>query len=106
VALFSLPFAISSLPSLPSGIPLSAWKSIIFTGLFATVFAFVAQTRAQRVTPPTRAALILLMESVFCAATARFYGGEKLPAVALVGGMLMVMGMALAELGHIKDKRM
>ena len=106
VALFSLPFAISSLPSIPSGIPLFAWKSIVFTGLFATVFAFVAQTRAQRVTPPTRAALILLMESVFCAATARFYGGEKLPAVALVGGMLMVMGMALAELGHIKDKRM
>jgi len=106
VALFSLPFAISSLPSIPYGIPFSAWKSIIFTGLFATVFAFVAQTRAQRVTPPTRAALILLMETVFCAATARFYGGEKLPAVALVGGMLMVMGMALAELGHIREKRM
>jgi len=106
VALFSLPFAISSLSVLSSGIPLSVWKSVIFTGLFATVFAFVAQTGAQRFTPPARAALILLMESVFCAITARFYGGERLSGVALGGGMLMVIGMALAELRHIRDEKM
>jgi drug/metabolite transporter (DMT)-like permease len=105
VALFSFPFAISSLSSFPSGIPLSVWKSIMFTGLFATVFAFVAQTRAQRFTPPARAALILLMETVFCAITARFYGGEKLPAMALVGSMLMVIGMALAELRHARGEQ-
>lgn len=98
VALFSLPFAISSLSSVPSGIPLSVWKSVIFTGLFATVFAFVAQTWAQRVTPPARAALILLTESLFCAVTARFYGGERLSAVSLLGGILIVIGVALAEL--------
>jgi len=106
VALFSLPFAISSLSSIPSGIPLSVWKTVIFTGLLATVFAFVAQTGAQRFTPPPRAALILLMESVFCAITARFYGGEKLSGVALAGGMLMVIGMALAELRHMRDEKM
>ena len=105
VALFSFPLAISSLSSFPSGIPISVWKSIIFTGLFATVFAFVAQTRAQRFTPPARAALILLMETVFCAITARFYGGETLPAMALAGGMLMVIGMALAELRHARGER-
>jgi drug/metabolite transporter (DMT)-like permease len=104
VALFSLPFAISSLGRFPAGIPVSAWMAVIFTGLLATVFAFVAQTSAQRFTPPARAALILLMESIFCAATARFYGGEELPAVALVGGLFMVMGMALAELGHIRAR--
>lgn len=98
VALFSLPFAVSSLSSVPSGIPLSVWKSVIFTGLFATVFAFVAQTWAQRVTPPARAALILLTESLFCAVTARFYGGERLSAVSLLGGILIVIGVALAEL--------
>jgi len=106
VALLSLPFAISSLTSIPSGIPLSVWKSVIFTGLLATVFAFVAQTRAQRLTPPARAALILLMESVFCAMTARFYGGEKLSGVALAGGMFMLIGMALAELRHTRDEKM
>ncbi|MFB0507079.1 MAG: DMT family transporter [Thermodesulfobacteriota bacterium] len=98
VALLSFPFAISSLSSLPSGISLSVWKSVIFTGLFATVFAFVAQTRAQRVTPPARAALILLTESLFCAVSARFYGGEMLSAVSLAGGILIVIGVALAEL--------
>lgn len=106
VALFSLPFAIFSLSSIPSGIPLSVWKSVIFTGLLATVFAFVAQTRAQRFTPPPRAALILLMESVFCAITARFYGGEKLSGVALAGGILMVIGMVLAELRRIRAEKM
>ena len=98
VALFSMPFAISSLSSLPSGIPLSVWKTVIFTGLFATVFAFVAQTRAQRITPPARAALILLTESLFCAVSARFYGGERLSGVSLAGGILIVIGVALAEL--------
>jgi drug/metabolite transporter (DMT)-like permease len=98
VALFCLPFAISSLLSAPSGIPFSVWKTVIFTGLFATVFAFVAQTRAQRVTPPARASLILLTESLFCAITARFYGGERLSAVSLLGGILIVIGVALAEL--------
>jgi len=106
VALFSLPFAISSLYCFPSGIPISVWMAIIFTGLLATVFAFVAQTSAQRFTPPARAALILLMESVFCAITARFYGGEKLSGVALAGGVLMVIGMALAELRRTKHERM
>ena len=105
VAIFSLPFAISSLSFVPSGIPLSVWKSVIFTGLFATVFAFVAQTRAQRFTPPARAALILVTESVFCAITARFYGGERLSGVAMAGGILMVIGMALAELRHIRDEK-
>ncbi len=98
VALFSLPFAISSLSSLPSVIPPSVWRAVVFTGLFATVFAFVAQTRAQRVTPPARAALILLTESLFCAITARFFGGERLSAVSLAGGILIVVGVALAEL--------
>jgi drug/metabolite transporter (DMT)-like permease len=105
VALLSLPFAISSLSSFPSGITLSVWKSIIFTGLLATVFAFVAQTRAQRFTPPARAALILLMESVFCAITARLYGGEKLSGIALAGGVLMVIGMALAKIRRIRDEK-
>ncbi len=106
VALLSLPFTISSLSSISFGIPLAVWMAIIFTGLLATVFAFVAQTSAQRFTPPARAALILLMESVFCAITARFYGGEKLSGVALAGGVLMVLGMALAELRRTKHERM
>jgi drug/metabolite transporter (DMT)-like permease len=104
VALCSLPFAISSLSSFPSSITLSVWKSIIFTGLLATGFAFVAQTRAQRFTPPARAALILLMESVFCAITARLYGGERLSGIALAGGVLMVIGMALAKLRRVRDE--
>jgi len=98
VALLSLPFGISSFHSSLSGIPFSVWKSVIFTGLLATVFAFVAQTSAQRYTPPARAALILLMESIFCALCARFYGGEKLSKLSLAGGILMVIGLTLAEL--------
>jgi drug/metabolite transporter (DMT)-like permease len=46
------------------------------------------------------------MESVFCAITARFYGGEKLSGVALAGGILMVIGMVLAELRRIRAQKM
>jgi drug/metabolite transporter (DMT)-like permease len=102
VTLCSLFLAIPSHFSFPCGIPRSVWIAVILTGVFATVFAFIGQTAAQKVTPPTRAALILLMESVFCALFARFYGGEKLPAVSLTGGGLMVVGLALAEVSRLK----
>lgn len=41
------------------------WGAIVFTALFASSFAFFAQTAAQRVLSPARTAVILTMEPVF-----------------------------------------
>lgn len=41
------------------------WAAIVFTAVFASSFAFFAQTAAQRVLSPTRTAVILTMEPVF-----------------------------------------
>jgi len=74
------------------------WAAILITAVFCTVFAFVVQTLAQRVTTPTRAALIFTAEPVFGALFAHFYGDEPLYTYHLAGGGLIFLGMILAEI--------
>ncbi len=78
--------------------PKEAWTAILITVIFCTVFAFVIQTYAQRLTTPTRAALIFTAEPVFGALFAHVYGGEPLFTHHLAGGGLIFLGMVLAEI--------
>ena len=71
--------------------------AIIICSLFATVYAFWAMTVFQKMTTPTRAALIYTMEPVFGALFAVTYAGENLSMVAWMGGALIVLGMIVAE---------
>jgi drug/metabolite transporter (DMT)-like permease len=80
-----------------SAAPIVVWAWVI-TVLFATIFAFVVQTAAQRTVPATRTALIFTMEPVFAALFARIYGGEVLSAAGIVGALLILGGMILTEL--------
>jgi drug/metabolite transporter (DMT)-like permease len=81
----------------PLRFPAVVWQAILVTALFATVFAFLVQTHAQRFTSATRTALIFTMEPVFAALIAWGYGGEALTRWTLVGGALVVLGMIAAE---------
>lgn len=76
--------------------------ALIITSLFATAFAFLAQTKFQQYTTPTRVALIFAMEPVFAAITAYFWAGERLSYIALFGGILIFIGMIIAELPQRK----
>ena len=67
-----------------------------FTGVFATALAFAAMVWAQRVVSPSRAALILLLEPVFAAALSGLTGDPLTPS-ALVGGALILVAVAIAE---------
>ncbi len=78
--------------------PAPVWNAILITVIFCTVFAFLIQTLAQRVTPPTRTALIFTGEPVFGALFSHFYGGEALLTHHLIGGGLIFLGMVLAEI--------
>lgn len=78
--------------------PAPAWRAVIITAVLCTVFAFVAQTYAQRTTPPTRAALIFTGEPVFGALFAHFYGHEPLLIHHMTGGGLIFLGMIMAEI--------
>ena len=71
--------------------------AIIICSVFATVFAFWAMTTFQKLTTPTRAALIYTLEPVFGALFAVLYAGERLSAFGWAGGGLIVTGMIVAE---------
>lgn len=72
--------------------------ALIITSVFATALAFLAQTRFQKDTTPARVALIFAMEPVFAALTAFIWVGERLSSKALLGCLLIFVGMILAEL--------
>jgi len=71
--------------------------AIVVTAVFATGFAFSAQNWAQRYAPPAHTALIFALEPVFAAATSRLVTGEHLGGKALVGSLLVLLGMVVSE---------
>jgi drug/metabolite transporter (DMT)-like permease len=74
-----------------------SWLVIVYAALVVTVGTFLPWTWAQRHLPPTRVALVLLMEPVFAAITS-YATGERLTTTAVVGAVLILAGAALAEL--------
>lgn len=91
----SLLFEPVSWPRQWSGSLLSA---LAITAVFATAYAFWVMTSFQRLTTPTRAALIYTLEPVFAAIFSVWLAGDRLSALAWCGGALIVLGMLVAEL--------
>lgn len=85
--------------------------ALVICSFFATAIAFLAQTNFQKFTTPTRVALIFAMEPVFAAITGYFWAHERLGGKALIGCLLIFIGMILAEMpqkalqGLAKNKR-
>jgi drug/metabolite transporter (DMT)-like permease len=75
-----------------------ALAAILGSALLATLFALWAQIEAQRVSPPTRAAVILSAEPVFAAAVSYAVTGERPAPAGVVGCGLILAGMLAAEL--------
>lgn len=77
----------------------SVWLAAVITGVFASAFAFGAQTVAQQFTSATHTALIFVAEPVFAALFSTLVGREALPPRAWVGCGLILAGMATSEIG-------
>jgi drug/metabolite transporter (DMT)-like permease len=75
------------------------WVSVLYMAIFAGAGAMIGQTWAQAHLPPTRAAIIMSMEPVFAALFAVLFGGENATLRMVVGGLLVLTAMVLAELG-------
>jgi drug/metabolite transporter (DMT)-like permease len=75
---------------------LASLGAAAFTGVFASALSFAAMVWAQRVVSPSRAALILLMETVF-ATTLAWVTGDPLSGTGVVGGALILVGVVAAE---------
>ena len=72
--------------------------AVVFTGIACSAIALPLQLWGQRRIPPARAALILLAEPVF-AGIAGFVNGERLDALQVAGAAIILVGIAVSELG-------
>lgn len=72
--------------------------ALLYTSILATVFATYLQTKYQRDTTPTRAAIIFSMEPVMANVIAFFAFGEFVGWTGAAGGVLIIAGLLTSEL--------
>lgn len=102
MALFAWIWALPHVATIPH-VPLGTWGALLYLAAVATALIAVLQTYAQRVVPAHLAALVFVLEPVFAAVFAYALLGERLGAFGWLGGGLVVVAMAIAEL---KPKRL
>ena len=73
-------------------------SALIITIFFATIFAFLVQTYAQKFTTPTKTAVIFAMEPV-SAAIFGYFNHEILTKRQILGAIFVVTAMIVAEAG-------
>jgi drug/metabolite transporter (DMT)-like permease len=71
--------------------------ALITGSLFATTFAYWAQTYFQRFTTPSHTALIFASEPIFAALGGYLVAGERMTAQALIGAGLIMIGIVITE---------
>ncbi|TCP54761.1 drug/metabolite transporter (DMT)-like permease [Tumebacillus sp. BK434] len=84
---------------------ITVFSALLICSVIATAFAFVAQNQFQKFTTPTRTALIFATEPVFAALTGYLWAGDRLGTLQVIGCLLILGGMLVAELGgsHEED---
>lgn len=81
----------------PQGLPLSSWWSIAYLSIMCTGVCFLLQTVGQKYTPPSAAALIMTLESVFGTALSIILGQEILTAGIIIGFVLIFIAIIISE---------
>ncbi|MER7921723.1 MULTISPECIES: DMT family transporter [unclassified Streptomyces] len=77
-----------------AGFGVRAWAGLLFLSVCCTLFAFFVQMWAVRRTSPSRVSLLLGTEPLWAAAAGIALGGERLGALGLAGGVLVLVGTA------------
>ncbi|SNS66647.1 Permease of the drug/metabolite transporter (DMT) superfamily [Anaerovirgula multivorans] len=97
VGILSLLFTVTiETPIIPKGV--EVWTSILILAVLATSVAFIVQNAMQKFTSATHTALIYTGEPVFSALFAYILAGEILTKGGIFGGILILLGMMIAEL--------
>jgi drug/metabolite transporter (DMT)-like permease len=76
---------------------LTGWWAIVYTGALSVGLGYTLQAAAQRVAPPSDAAIFLSMEAVFAALFGWLFLAETLTVLQSVGCAVMLAGMLLAQ---------
>ena len=79
--------------------------ALIITVLFATVYALFMQTYMQQFTTPAKTAIIFTMEPASAAIFSYFYAHEILNTTQVIGGIIMITAMLIAEIGSYYRNR-
>lgn len=77
---------------------IESWAAMFYLAFLSTVVSTYWQTRYQRDTSPSRAAVIFTLEAVFAALISAAFLGERLTTLALCGGALIIAGLLVVEL--------
>lgn len=80
-------------------------SSLLITACLATALAFFIQTNFQKYTSPTRVALIFATEPVFAALAGYLWAGDRLSTSSLIGCVLILTGMIIAEWQPRKNRQ-
>ncbi|MEW6511495.1 MAG: DMT family transporter [Bacteroidota bacterium] len=82
----------------PHGLSLGAAGGLLYLTVCATLLTTFLQSRYQKDTTPTRAAIIFTIEPVFAAILAAMILDERLGWAGMGGGALIVLGVLVSEL--------
>ena len=77
--------------------PPGVWVALIATGVVASALAYLAQTTAQQHIPAARTAIIMTMEPVFAAIFGYWLAGDRLVALQIFGGVLILGALVIGE---------
>ncbi len=99
-ALFSM-----ALETVPPHAFVDAAPAILFAGLVSGAVAYTLQIFAQAHTPPSEAALILSLESVFAALAGATLLGERLTALGAVACLMILLGAVIVEAAPVLARR-
>jgi drug/metabolite transporter (DMT)-like permease len=83
---------------------LSAWWTVVYTGLISVGLGYTLQIVGQRHAPPADAAIILSLEAVFAALGGWIFLRESLSWIQISGCGLMLGGMLVAQLDLILNR--
>ena len=82
----------------------SAWISLAYGGVMSVGIAYSMQIIAQRTAHPAHAAIILSLEGTFAAVGGFMILGEVMSARAILGCVIMVSGMVVAQLSALRKQ--
>lgn len=100
-ALGSTLFETTTLAGLAGAAP-----DILYVGLLSSALTFTLLTVALQYTPPSEAAVIVSMETVFAALTAYLVLGERLSAIGWLGATLILGATLLLQVGPAIGERL
>jgi drug/metabolite transporter (DMT)-like permease len=91
--------AFTPLEGAPRAAPAFVWWAVAGMALVASALAFVAQSWAQRFTPPSHVGLVFAFEPVSAAVASVWWLGERILFAQWIGAAFILAGIVLAETG-------